>query len=678
MHFHFRYYMLLTGLSCLLLLPALISAQTVKDSILLLINTATTDSARAHHCNTMATVLFYENVDSALHYANRARRIAEGALILSEQAQAHYASAVLYNTRGQRHEQHFHLDEALRLARQIQDTSILHAVMVEQGLLLIDDSRMAEALKRLQQSLLFANDNKESLLYSLYYIASLHLEMGNDSLSMVYEQRAFSVLEELDETLLRMQLLIQTGRSYIQAEQWAQAENRLSQGLKLAEQQQSQNSIALALQGLAKIKIHEKQYEAAGQYLKKAMALSLKNNYKTLQLIVILTRMDLFIKTRQYEEALRFYQSNYPTVAPFRHSTEQRLNLWSMLNTIYSNTNRYDAAYRAQDSVMAYQSSLLKDQQQKAVAALESEYQLQQEEAERDALAIETQEQRLKISERRTLLFILLAVLILLLISVFAVFFANKMTRAYQQKLQTSIDQSTAQLRNVNQQLRTARLRLETFFRTTATQLNAPLQQIKQELPDVAPDETLNNKQPLDYYKYMEKGIHQMETLIGGIQAFASAHNTTLSYKTTNLQALTEQIQKETALDFPDKTVRLEYLNAMPVIAIPREIVDSILRQLIANAIHFTPEKQVTVKVGYHRTSQQHEIQITDYGTGIPSEFQERIFDLFYRLQDREQSKNPGVGLALSQKLAQQMNGALRVKSAPGMGSTFTLSVPVQ
>ncbi|MCR9053224.1 MAG: ATP-binding protein [Phaeodactylibacter xiamenensis] len=43
-----------------------------------------------------------------------------------------------------------------------------------------------------------------------------------------------------------------------------------------------------------------------------------------------------------------------------------------------------------------------------------------------------------------------------------------------------------------------------------------------------------------------------------------------------------------------------------------------------------------------------------------------------------QESQNPGIGLPLSQKLAQQMNGALRVKSAPGMGSTFTLCIPVQ
>lgn len=176
----------------------------------------------------------------------------------------------------------------------------------------------------------------------------------------------------------------------------------------------------------------------------------------------------------------------------------------------------------------------------------------------------------------------------------------------------------------------------------------------------------------------MAKGIHQMETLIEGIQAFAGAHNTTLSYQSTNLQELIENLQKEIALDFPDKTVRLEYLSPMPFVALPQEITDSILRQLITNAIYFTPEKQVTIKVGYRRAGQQHHIQISDHGMGIPSEFHERIFDLFYRLQDREQSKNPGLGLALSQKLAQQINGALHVKSAPGKGSTFTLSIPVQ
>ncbi len=146
-------------------------------------------------------------------------------------------------------------------------------MIIEQALLQLDKGRMAEALQKLQQSLDYARYGEENLLYSLYYIAALHLEMGNDSLGLAYEQRVISLIEQLDQPLLHTRILIQTGKSLINAGQWAEAEKRLQKGLEMAKRQESNNSIALALQSLAEVNINYGRYDLANDQLQRALAL---------------------------------------------------------------------------------------------------------------------------------------------------------------------------------------------------------------------------------------------------------------------------------------------------------------------------------------------------------------------------------------------------------------------
>ncbi len=668
-----RKFYILILLVCILSQPSY--TQLAKDSLQLLIETAPTDSARAIYHNQLAGVLFYENVDSALYHAARAQEMAQATGMAAEEAQAHYAAAVLYSVKGNREEQLFHLGKSLQLARQIKDSTKIHSVIVEQALILIDNGRMGEALQRLQQSLDYAHYGGEDLLYSLYYIAALHFEMGNDSLGLAYEQRVVSLLDELNQPLLHTRILIQTGRSMIDAGQWAKAEIRLQKGLEMATRQGSNNSIALALQGLAEINMHYEHYERADDQLEQSLALCLQDDFKPVQLTVILTQLKLMIETQQYRRALQYYRDYYPEVASFRHSNNQRLLLWSCLKTIYQENRKLKPAYEAQDSILFYQTLQLAEEEQKAVASQESEYQLKLEEDQRDALALETQKQELAISERQTLLIILTAVFILLAV-VSALFFTltHLIGKRYERKLKQSIARDTAELRMVNQKLKDVQLRLESFFRIAATQLKAPLQELAYAEPGLLKDEKNEAK---EYHIFLEKGVQQMEKLIKGIQAFAAAHNKTLHIESTNLREAVEDIFREAKPRFPAKNIVLKLETPLPVINGPGELIRAVLAHLIHNAIHFTPGNDVTVLVGYRTTAKVHEIWVTDLGIGIAPEFQERIFDLFYRLQDRGQSQNPGIGLPLSQKLAQQMDGALRVKSAPGKGSTFTLSIPV-
>lgn len=103
------------------------------------------------------------------------------------------------------------------------------------------------------------------------------------------------------------------------------------------------------------------------------------------------------------------------------------------------------------------------------------------------------------------------------------------------------------------------------------------------------------------------------------------------------------------------------------------------LTNLIENAINYSgPAGQVGVALRQSET--QAEIVITDSGVGIALEDQSRIFERFYRVDPSRsrETGGTGLGLAIVKHIALIHGGEISVFSKPGLGSTFTLSIPLE
>jgi CheY-like chemotaxis protein/CHASE3 domain sensor protein len=102
-----------------------------------------------------------------------------------------------------------------------------------------------------------------------------------------------------------------------------------------------------------------------------------------------------------------------------------------------------------------------------------------------------------------------------------------------------------------------------------------------------------------------------------------------------------------------------------------------ILRNLLGNALKFTSEGQITVRVGPHPAGLV--IAVSDTGIGIDPHQHAVIFDAFRQADGSTHRKygGTGLGLSISRDLARLLGGDLTVASVPGRGSTFTLTLPL-
>ena len=102
-----------------------------------------------------------------------------------------------------------------------------------------------------------------------------------------------------------------------------------------------------------------------------------------------------------------------------------------------------------------------------------------------------------------------------------------------------------------------------------------------------------------------------------------------------------------------------------------------ILWNLISNAVKFTQQGQVTVRVRYDEGDMLH-FEVEDSGIGIPQDELDKIFAMYYQVKDSHGGKpatGTGIGLAVSRRLAKNMGGDITVTSEQGKGSTFTLTI---
>ena len=120
-----------------------------------------------------------------------------------------------------------------------------------------------------------------------------------------------------------------------------------------------------------------------------------------------------------------------------------------------------------------------------------------------------------------------------------------------------------------------------------------------------------------------------------------------------------------------------------PTLPLPHKVITDgtrlrqILWNLISNAVKFTQQGSVTVRICYQQGDMLR-FEVEDSGIGIPQEEQDKIFAMYYQVKDSQGGKpatGTGIGLAVSRRLAKSMGGDITVASQPGKGSVFTLTV---
>lgn len=135
------------------------------------------------------------------------------------------------------------------------------------------------------------------------------------------------------------------------------------------------------------------------------------------------------------------------------------------------------------------------------------------------------------------------------------------------------------------------------------------------------------------------------------------------------------------AMKDSETAVLLNFEQSIPMIYADKRLLLLVFRALLENAFKFNPDKEPIEVKAFCAGNGEVAVAVKDKGIGIPSWAHGRIFEPFYRIEQEgglHLFPGIGVGLTIVKMLTARHNGRIDVSSQPGIGSTFTVYLPVQ
>ena len=90
----------------------------------------------------------------------------------------------------------------------------------------------------------------------------------------------------------------------------------------------------------------------------------------------------------------------------------------------------------------------------------------------------------------------------------------------------------------------------------------------------------------------------------------------------------------------------------------------------------FNQSAEPSVHISYEEADHAHRIRVADNGIGIQEEYHDKVFGMFKRLNNREDYKGSGIGLAIVKLMVDKLRGQIKIESQAGKGSTFIIELP--
>ncbi len=249
---------------------------------------------------------------------------------------------------------------------------------------------------------------------------------------------------------------------------------------------------------------------------------------------------------------------------------------------------------------------------------------------------------------------------------------AEAEVRRLNAELEARVVQRTAQLTSANREL-------QAFSYSVSHDLRAPLRAVTSFADILAKKHAEGLSE--DGRHYVERIVinsKRMNTLIEDLLQYARTGQAAVRAVPVALAPLAEQIVATLSERFAACGAKFELVTPLATPLGDPTLVGQVLSNLIENALKYrrtegTPEVRLSATADGEVVS----VRVADNGIGIEPEYHERIFQVFQRLHSSDEYPGNGIGLAIVAKSARLMNGEVSVESAPGVGSTFTLRLPL-
>lgn len=503
-----------------------------------------------------------------------------------------------------------------------------------------------------------AND-KFQLSNVISNIGATYFDIGEDSIALIYADRAIALKQELKDTAGYTMSLIGKGITLQQMGQSTEALKFYKEAQALLGENSDPRALSVLNSNFATYYFEQKNHQKALSFCYKCQEIALKFQLKRqlfdakeciVQNLLVLDRYDSIHNHLNKMSTLLTELKDYPSYL-----------VWSNLAAkFYENENRLDSALFYQKQAKAYTDSLYQQEKQKESQRLEVIQNLAKKEQEASQLTAVKQQQQEIIQLQYFVGTLILLILIVIIFLLYQQYKSNKTLK----EQRSALERSKEELEQLNQTK-------NQLFSIISHDLMSPLNALSGIL-QLQKDGIIGEDELPDFLDEAMVEVGNTTVFLRNLLLWAKnqMEGLQVNKKPVYLSKLIHQNVELLAPQARKKNIelRVEELSTAEIIA-DEDLLNTVIRNLMANAIKFTNEGGF-VKVKATTKAQKMLVEVIDNGVGMDLATQEKVFsEELFSTYGTANEKGTGLGLQLCQDFIRKNGGVLKLESEKGKGS---------
>jgi len=561
--------------------------------------------------------------------------------------------------------------KTLNLSEKINDTTSKADALLHIGRLKRDLSQEVEALDNMFEALKLYRQIGDSvqIANSLNDISIIYANSGDFKNSLNYFKQALEIFQQTGDEKGESYALNNIGIIYQEMDDEASAKDYFIQSLKIKIKNKDLYGISRGYTNLGSIAENNEAWAEAMRYYQKADSIYVLTNDKQVQGENFLAMARVRQNQGKAAEARRLALLGFE-VAKDINELSIMMKCSKFVSELDEKAKDYKSSLKYQ-KIYSTMADSLSDKNLDAIREeMKAKFDVEEKEREIVMLKKDNELHEAQKKNNRLINYALSGGMVFFLLISGLIYYAYRTTKAARDE----IEQQKNDLDKLNKEK-------DRFFSILSHDLRSPLNQLKGlSYLLVHHGDVLTAEESKDAKKKIDTSLDNMTTLINNILewSMATSKKKQWSFEKVNPKDL---VDKNIALYQSiagSKGVTLVHQPGDEVFGYAdHQAIDTVIRNLLSNSIKFShPNSEVTLKTATE--GDQIVVSVHDTGIGIPPELQEKLFTMNRSVQQAgtANEKGTGIGLLLCKELMKENNGDISVKSTPGKGSEFFVSIP--
>lgn len=576
--------------------------------------------------------------EQAMDYFIRALTIEDSLNLESQQALTYVAIARVFEVVGDYYKSRQFLAQALKFNERERDINSLAMILINLGKVNASLGRLTEALEHYEQVLRYKEEISRSLeAEALFHVAHLYRLQGKYNEALNVHKQALAATRSARNRSLESLFLNDIGILYALMKNEEKCLANHEAALEIRQSLNDKSGMAESLNNIGGW--HYRQGD-----MEKAISVG--------------------------KTALGYGQES--------QAQDQIFKTYELLSQAYKDAGDFENSLRYKELSLAIQEFIQNERHERQLLETQNRYVLEKKENEIDklqALRLE-REREIEAQKRfRNILFLIVALIMVIALLVLYLYLVKRRSNRVLEAARVEVQQQNERLQQLNHTK-------DKFFSIISHDLKGPLNSLTSfSHLLIEHTDSMSREEIQMLAKDLDKSVKNLFTLLENLLEWSRSQtgNVDFTGEVFDLAELMESNKNLLASQARTKKINI-ILETGPeyMVRLHKQSVNTVIRNLISNAIKFTPEGGI-IRVGVETKAAFMHVYVADNGLGMSQEVVNKLFriDTKHSTRGTANEKGTGLGLILCREFVEKNGGKISVESRQGHGSIFSIIFPL-